>query len=238
MSKIRLVHRLSWGLLLLAGMTAAAADSWRGTLRGGGEVQVDPRTHKPVLSYPGGSTQLWDGAHEMSDGSVLIVRDGVAVPDERMYQAWREHYQVPQLAQDDPCVMLMRKTCGLSDECADERACGLAKQLRRMAQQARPSIGQGKLASSTDECQNALADESLFPRCERVAAENTACAKLLRKVCGDNKQCADSEACNLARQLVDMEREERMLSRDPSAPTDIGRQCTEAMSNAFFKACR
>ena len=76
-------------LTTLAGIsTQVGADTWQSNRKGGGVVRIDPVTRKPTVIYSGGSALLWDGAHEMADGSVITIRDGVAVPDETMFSTW------------------------------------------------------------------------------------------------------------------------------------------------------
>ncbi len=38
--------------------------------------------------YNGGVVPLWDGTHRLEDSSVMIVRDGQAVPTESMMNSW------------------------------------------------------------------------------------------------------------------------------------------------------
>ena len=56
--------------LLLAG--AACAQNWTGSLDSGGVVRIDPNTNRATVYSDNGSTQLWDGTHELQDGSVII----------------------------------------------------------------------------------------------------------------------------------------------------------------------
>jgi hypothetical protein len=227
-------------LVVLAGfMPEAGADSWQGNLKGGGVVRVDPYTRKPTVYYRGGSTQLWDGAHEMEDGTVVIVRDGVAVPDETMIDTW-SHEAPRQLDQQlAVCEKLVRKVCGFHSECAGVQPCYMAQQLRRLEQEEGQWLTGGQTPPSTHECQKGLADPALFPACDKAAGDKvTPCIKLVVKVCGDQSQCNDAPACDPARQLLVMERQERLNSKDPEAITEAGLQCREAMRNAFFKACK
>lgn len=206
------------------------AEPWQGSLKSGGVVRVDPLTHKPTLYYNGGSTQLWDGAHELADGSVLLVRDGVAVPDETMFSTWSWQVKPETLDETECCTRLVRKVCGFNNECGDTRGCELARQLK--------GLEQGDAGDTTVECRQAMADVGLFPTCDKdTGARRTPCSDLVERVCGAKNQCGASLACDLARQLLVMEREERLENTDPDFPTEAGMQCEEAADNSFFKAC-
>jgi len=216
----------------------AVAETWQGTLKGGGVVRVDPTTKKPTLYYNGGSTQLWDGTHELADGSVLIVRDGVAVPDESMLSTWSWEEQPETMDQTRCCLRLVRKVCGFHDECADARACTLARQLRDLDQAETKGGVVADRGGAGAECCNSLADVALFPPCPAdKSAVPTPCTRLVTKVCGDEGQCSAGKACDPARQLLVMERQERLNNPDPDMPTESGMQCKEALGNPFFKAC-
>jgi hypothetical protein len=224
-------------MVALAGLwTQVGAESWQSNLKSGGVVQVDPQTHKPTIYYRGGSTQLWDGVHELDDGSVLIVRDGVAVPDESMLQTWQGEPPRTAMERDTLCKRLIRKACGLNGECAGARACGLARQLERMAREEARRAPYGQVPASQEECRKGLADDSLFPACARDS-EMTPCKSLVRKVCGAKNQCAAADACGLAQQLQSMEREERSRVGRSGHETEIGTQCREATQNPYFAPC-
>lgn len=227
-------------LIGLAGFVAdTAADVWQGNLKGGGVVRVDPNTRKPTLYYRGGSTQLWDGAHEMDDGSVVIIRDGVAVPDETMINTWTHEAPRELDQQSAVCEKLVRKACGFHSECAGAQPCSMAQQLRILEQEEVQRLPGGQTPPSTSQCNKGLADPALFPACEKAVGDKiTPCIKLVVKVCGDQSQCNDAPACDPARQLLVMERQERLNSKDPEAVTEAGLQCREAMRNAFFKDCK
>jgi len=227
-------------LVALAGISApVGADTWQGNLDGGGVVRIDPVTRKPTVYYNGGSTLLWDGAHEMDDGSVITIRDGVAVPDETMFSTWSREVPRELGAQAAFCEKLVRKVCGFYSECSGGRPCYLARELSRLEKNETPGAPEGSMAPSSVECEKGLADTVLFPSCDMAAADKvTPCIKLVVKVCGDQGQCGDAIACGPARQLLVMEREERLESSDLDALTDSGMQCKEALGNDFFKRCK
>jgi len=78
---------------------------------------------------------------------------------------------------------------------------------------------------SSGECQNVLSNPA-FPACSSSTpgSEQTACRKLVDKVCGDADRCEAHQACNPARQLLQMESDERLQSADPEGPDADGRR--------------
>jgi len=63
------------------------------------------------------------------------------------------------------------------------------------------------------------------------------CEQLVERVCGVNKRCNDAPACAPARQLLEMEREERSKSDHPGNMTYSSGQCKEAAKDEFFSEC-
>lgn len=64
------------------------------------------------------------------------------------------------------------------------------------------------------------------------------CEKLTRRVCGTGDQCGEIEGCTLARQLLDMEQEERAASEDHNRMTYTSGQCQHVMTDAeLFPIC-
>jgi hypothetical protein len=192
--------------------------------------------------HDGGTAPLWDGAHQLENGSVVIVRDGTIVPTEGMLETWvGEPGSEPRMRQRY-CEQLVRKVCGFHDECASAQPCALARQLLRIEgeEQRRAPLGSGPYPAtpSTSECLDALANAA-FPACRASVPDlkETACKKLVDRVCGADNRCSGSPACNPARQLLQMETEERLESADPDAQTPIGSECEKARSNPFFTAC-
>ena len=92
--------------------------------------------------------------------------------------------------------------------------------------------------TSSGKCSQALMDV-VFPACAQGEAvkKDSPCDLLVRRVCGPDDACADGQACGLARQLLGMETEERLVGTDPNAPTATAGQCREAMTNRFFGVC-
>jgi len=231
---------IAFSLLMLA--NTSQAQSWTGGLERGGVVSVDPMTNKATIYSSKGSTQLWDGAHELNDGSVIIVQDGVVTSGGGSSQT-----VIPPVASEpgitqasSACVELVIKVCGFNGECSENQGCSPARQLMELekdeAWQTR-SKGPNK---TTAECRNALANEKYFKRCalKRQSAEPTACENLVSQVCGADNQCAEAPACSPAQQLLTMETQERLASRSPDQPTYSSNKCQDMMQGSkFFKPC-
>ena len=65
------------------------------------------------------------------------------------------------------------------------------------------------------------------------------CEQLVRQVCGRQDECVTAMACGPARQLLDMEREERAASRNPGLMTYSSGQCMQARDDReFFAPCK
>ncbi|MCG6940132.1 MAG: hypothetical protein LJE69_02645 [Thiohalocapsa sp.] len=229
---------------LLAAACDAVADNWRGELESGGTIVVDPGTHRALRQDGGTTRQLWDGVHRLEDGSTVIVRDGVAVPTEEMYRAWAGGPTASPIYADRWCMQLVRKTCGFDDACDTVAPCLQARTLLAEAERERRdlAITRGPAAdtvrSATEpRCRQALADPA-FPACASLTSGgDSRCRELVLKVCGAKDACADSPACDAARQLQSLETDERLTVADPAALTGTGQQCLEALHNDFFVAC-
>lgn len=63
------------------------------------------------------------------------------------------------------------------------------------------------------------------------------CERLVRKVCGPDGGCAEAAACDPARQLWDMEREEQRRLGTPERQTFTSNKCIEALGDDFFAPC-
>jgi hypothetical protein len=65
------------------------------------------------------------------------------------------------------------------------------------------------------------------------------CEQLVRQVCGQQDQCADVEACDLARQLLEMETQERNDSSNRNLMTYTSGQCLKAIRDKVnFAICQ
>ncbi|MCG6859698.1 MAG: hypothetical protein LJE70_00175 [Chromatiaceae bacterium] len=206
-------------------------------------LKVDPGSRRAMRYFNGGVAPLWNGTHRLDDGSVVIVRDGQAVPTESMMNSWIGEPGSEPSMRERFCDQLVRKVCGFDNECSRTQPCVLARQLLSMEreQQRRAPVGVGPwpYTPSSSECQSALSNPA-FPACaaSTPTEQHTACKKLVDRVCGDSNQCESGKACNPARQLLQMESDERLQSADPQALTPTGAECEKAMTNAFFEACQ
>lgn len=229
------------GLVLLGG--GARGESWSGTLRDGSTLRVDPETHRPMRQYEGGTAPLWNGVHQLDDGSVVIVREGAAVPTEPMIRAWGSAGAPPSTLTDRYCDLLIRKACGFHQECSVDQPCVLARQLLRMEtdelRRAPISAGAHPQTEASVRCHESLADEGGFPVCAKARPNDkeTPCRILVERVCGASNQCAQGPACDPARQLLKMELEERLVGANPDALTPTGQQCEEVKDSEFFTPC-
>lgn len=240
---LRLWRHLFLSAFLILIAEPAGASSWTGTLQDGSVLKVDPGSRRAMRFHNGGVVPLWDGTHRLEDGSVVIVRDGQAVPTESMMNSWTGEPGSEPSMRTRYCDQLVRKACGFKGECSRSQPCVLARQLLGMEreQQRRAPIGAGPrpYTPSSSECQSALANP-LFPVCASSTLEvgDSACKKLVDKVCGSAGECTAGKACSPARQLLQMESEERLQSTDPDAQTPTGTECAKAMSNSFFEPCQ
>jgi hypothetical protein len=211
-------------------------------LESGGEISVDPQTHRATHDADGVQRPLWDGVHRLDDGSTVIIRDGIAVPTETMVDAWSRRPQPKPTLVERWCSQLVRKSCGFDGACSSSSACLRARSLA--ADEAREQRGLPLAAgahprtATSGRCRKALV-ENEYPACSSLesGAGESRCRPLVAKTCGRAAQCADSQACRAARQLLGFETEERLVNDDPGMVSTSGRQCLEAMANPFFKAC-
>lgn len=64
------------------------------------------------------------------------------------------------------------------------------------------------------------------------------CEKLVRRVCGEDGECADQPGCPPSRQLLQMEQQERAAEPTPNRMTYASGQCQEAdRDRTFFATC-
>lgn len=228
---------------LLSLSPTSRAEGWSGTLRDGTQLRVDPETRRAVRDQGGAQRPMWDGVHYLDDGSMVIIRDGTAVPTRQMLETW-DSGPAPRAAQATPeCERLVQRVCGPEDACGQSEACLKARRLLQdavstAADSAPDAVPSGAAESSEMACAKALSDPG-FPVCTQVArgAAASECARLVERVCGADGRCAKSPACDPARQLLGLESEERAAGGDPRALTATGDQCREAMANPFFKPC-
>lgn len=233
-------------ILLLALFNAAQslAQSWTRGLENGGVVSVDPKTNKATVFTGKGSTQLWDGAHRLNDGSVIIIRDGIVTSgagttDAAPIEPVTEDTAI-QAPASSACVELVIKVCGFSGECRDEPSCSPARQLMQLEKDEAWQTQSSGPNQTSLQCREALSNEEFFARCEIVMPTEapTACQKLVENVCGNENQCHAEPACSPARQLLAMETQERLASRSPDRPTYTSKKCEESLEDSsFFVSC-
>lgn len=194
METLSKIPRLAWttslgamlATLLLVVGPAAAREPWSAPLARGGQVEIDPRTNRPILIQDGRQTQLWDGVHRLEDGSVIRIQEGRVVPTMEMLSP-------PRLESE-------------SEEAGAPKDAGAPK--------------------ATEQ-----------PGAEPISGVSP-CEQLVMKVCGTAAECWREPACDAARQLRRMEREDWLGGADPGLITESGKQCREAMGNDFFVPCQ
>ncbi len=231
------------------------AQHWTGSLDSGDVVRIDPNTNRATVYSNDGAAQLWDGTHELQDGSVIIIEDGVVTSGGGQPSVtWEtpatplpatpmaENTEDPISARpSSPCVDLAIKVCGFNGECAENPVCSPARQLIQLERdEAWQRRGTGP-NQTTAECRKGLDDDKLFPRCASKKAPNapTACQQLVSHVCGAHDECPENPACSPAQQLLTMENREREASREVDRITYTTKKCAEALRESdFFKACQ
>ncbi len=240
----RVSRTVGWGrrlplvllLLIILANGQVEAGSWTGTLQDGSVIRVDPGSRRAMRYYDGGVTPMWDGTHRLDDGSVIIVHDGQAVPTESMIDRWDAESRFDPSLRERYCEQLVRKVCGFHDECARDSHCLTARRMRGEARAQAP-LGPPLQTAASEACKDALQSPD-FPACAPVGMQPSACRRLVDRVCGDRDQCKDAKACGPARQLLQLESEERLESADPDVRTPTGDECAKAMSNPFFAPCK
>ncbi|WP_296811497.1 hypothetical protein [Thiocapsa sp.] len=172
-------------ILLLCAVQAHAAEPWTAPLQRGGQVEIDPRTNRPILDQDGRRTQLWDGVHRLEDGSVIRIEGGRVVPTTDMLapsdtpsepatsdadaaEAAERTTEQPtgdRLTGASPCEQLVLQVCGTARTCWRAPACEAARQLREMEQEewlkgADPSL----VTESGKQCEEAM-NNPFFAQC-------------------------------------------------------------------------
>jgi len=160
-------------VLLSLPATVMAADAYFG-MQNGGTVKVDPDTNRATITQDGVTTPLWDGTHRMEDGSILIIRQGEVVPNEPVLEArerpkpQEEEWAAEPIVGYTPCERLVRRVCGREEQCADDEACNLARQLLNMEQDERADADNPNLTTYTSaRCLGVEKDVGVFPACKQ-----------------------------------------------------------------------
>ena len=256
-------------LLIVVLPSLSQAAGWSAPLVGGGELRVDPRTNRATVMRNGVETQAWDGVHRLQNGSTLIIESGQAVPNAAILQSrrqpvLRERSKAEQwvglpIAGYSPCERLVRRVCGLNQECSGAEACAPARQLLQTEQREREaSTNPNYMTYASGQCQEADHDRAYFVSCGQTPGAGravlspgqtgavggrrppSACQLLVDKVCGVRGACAVQTGCDAAQQLLRMAQEVTAEQGGRSAPgaNPVEHQCTEALSDeGFFKPC-
>lgn len=222
-------------VLLLPLAVSADSPSWQGKLQDGSQISIDSNTNKVTRSTEGVVSPLWDGVHKLDNGAVIIVRDGAVVKDQVVIEAQQEQERDRLNA---ACMQLVKKVCGMHNECDSRPACDPARQLLAMEHSELNSSWSGAILESSTHCLEALGNEDFFQACDRrLPGQVTPCEKLRKRVCGSDDQCLSREACDAANQLISMEQQD--LHSVPGGFTYASAQCRDALADesGYFKAC-
>jgi hypothetical protein len=163
-------------MLVLASHTVLAADpNFR--LQQNDVVTVNPDTNRATVTRDGVTIPMWDGAHRMRDGSVLIINRGIAVPNKATIETRRlpppraEEWEGAQIAGYSPCEKLVRRVCGVKNRCGEAEGCNLARQLLDMEQDERAAgKDRNRMTYTSGQCQNVMMDGEVFPVCAQAGA--------------------------------------------------------------------
>ena len=163
-------------MLALASYTVLAAGP-NYSLQQGDVVTVDPGTNRATVTRDGVTIPMWDGAHRMQDGSVLIINRGIAVPGKTIIENRRlptpdaEKWEGAPIAGYSPCEKLVRRVCGVNNRCGDVEGCNLARQLFDMERDERAAgKNRYRMTYTSGQCQNVMMDAGIFPTCAQAGA--------------------------------------------------------------------
>jgi hypothetical protein len=165
--------------LLLSVMLPIAVTSadWTAQLKGGGTVRVDPYTNRATVTQGGVTSQIWDGAHRLQDGTILITNRGVAIPNKSILESRQikppetEEWEGVRIVGTSPCERLVRRVCGDEDQCTDAEACGPSRQLLDMESDERnASKNRGLMTYTSGQCLKALKARGFFANCPKAPA--------------------------------------------------------------------
>jgi len=257
-----LIITIACAVLLLFETGTGHTGEWSSTLKGGGTVSVDPRTRRATVMRDGRQSPLWDGVHQLQDGTTITIRSGVTVPTTPMLESEQPKPEEQKLkewigapiAGYSPCERLVRDVCGTKEECATASGCEPARQLLEMEKQERQANTTPNIMTfSSAQCQEAQQDKSLFVTCGQTpvppdappepsqsGAVMSPCQHLVFKVCGKDDACTGEEACDAAGQLVSLEEQDRINSGLKSYQHNLtSNQCRQMLlGDTLFLPCR
>lgn len=166
------MKRASIALILAAATITAQAGNWSSRLLNGDEVVVDPHTNRATVTTDGITSQLWEGTHRLQDGSILIIRDGIAVPNATILESRELPLPEPSEWEDipiigfSPCEKLVRRVCGREGQCVDAKGCNPSQQLLGMEREEREASHNRNLMTYTSgQCLKADRDKTFFTSC-------------------------------------------------------------------------
>ena len=172
--------RLTLLMLLMLPVFTVPAAEWSSQLQGGGTVTVDPDTNRATVTRGGVTTQLWDGAHRLQDGSILITNRGVAIPNESILESRQlrppetEEWEGVRIVGTTPCERLVRRVCGDKNQCGDAEACNPSRQLLDMETGERDaSKNRGLMTYTSGQCLKALKETGFFASCPKAPVSAT-----------------------------------------------------------------
>jgi hypothetical protein len=171
-------------LLLLAALAlpvfCVTAADWSSKMPDGSTVTVNPNTNRATVTRGGVTTQLWDGAHRLQDGSILITNRGVAIPNESILEFRQlplpqvEEWEDVRIVGYSPCEQLVRRICGDKDQCIDAEACNPSRQLLDMETGERnASANRGMMTYTSGQCLKAVKEHDFFTTCAKAPVSVT-----------------------------------------------------------------
>lgn len=129
---------------------------------------------------------LWDGVHQLPDGSTVTIKSGIVIPNSHAEEppapatvnkakvVQSEPWEGQPIVGDSPCQQLVAQVCGRQDQCAASSACSLARQSLKLEQEERShswgtkAQGWGNIEYMTPtsgQCLASLKDQEFFKAC-------------------------------------------------------------------------
>lgn len=152
---------------------------------------VPQSTAEPTATPANPPTQsappVWDGVHQLPDGSTVTIKSGVVTPNSHVAPqppaptavskakvVQSEPWEGQPIVGDSPCQQLVAQVCGRQDQCAASSACSLARQSLKLEQEERShswgtkAQGWGNIEYMTPtsgQCLASLKDQEFFKAC-------------------------------------------------------------------------